>query len=375
MQKIGTDGKPLDDPTLVPGTGVAGEAPNALAWADDRRLVFTKGQRILAWEAGAEIEQIYLSSSTLVGLGIAGRDTRGVPRLVAAQQEKPAPQIWKIPLGRAGLAAGPPAPLSQLGNDSRNPDYSRDGRHLVFVSGRTGNPERWIADADGSRVRQLTKLGLESLGVPRWSPDGRHVAFFARKSAEPQIFVIDASQEHAVPTQVTDEEPGCNIPTWSTDGKFVYCSRRIHGEMRLYRVPVGNGVAEPAQLERWFEGKEANETSDGRVLYVKDDRPGLFARSLAGDPVANPDERLVADIQGPIAYLAPVPQGVYYTGQDPPGTYVALRFFDYARKRSVDVAPGAVTGPVNSLTVSPDGRSLLYTRPTRSEIDLALIQF
>jgi hypothetical protein len=145
--------------------------------------------------------------------------------------------------------------------------------------------------------------------------------------------------------------------------------------MRLYRVPVGNRVAAPTEMERWFEGKEAHETSDGRVLYIKDDRPGLFARSLAGDPIANPDERLVTDIQGPIAYLAPVAEGVYYTAQDPPGTYVALRFFDYARKASVDVAPSAITGPVNSLAISPDGRSLVYTRPTRSEIDLALLQF
>jgi hypothetical protein len=43
---------------------------------------------------------------------------------------------------------------------------------------------------------------------------------------------------------------------------------------------------------------------DGRLLYIKDDRPGLFARSLAGDPAANPEERLVEDIQGPIAYFA-----------------------------------------------------------------------
>jgi Tol biopolymer transport system component/DNA-binding winged helix-turn-helix (wHTH) protein len=375
VQKIGADGEALGEPTLVPGTGVAGGSPRSLAWADDRRLVFTEGQRILEWEAGAEIEQIYMSSSTLAGIAIAGRNERGVPRLITAQQERPAPDIWKIPLRRAGLAAGPPAPFSQLGNDSRNPDYSRDGKRLVFVSGRTGNPELWIADPDGGNARQLTMLGLKSLGVPRWSPDSRHVAFFARKSTEPQIFVIDAMQEHAVPRQVTDEEPGCNIPTWSNDGKSVYCSRRIEGEMRLYRVPFGNGAAEPAKMERWFEGKEANETSDGRVLYVKDDRPGLFVRSLAGDPIANPDERLVTDIQGPIAYLAPVAEGVYYTAQDPPGTYVALRFFDYARKESVEVEPSAITGPVNSLAVSPDGRSLVYTRPTRSEINLALLQF
>ena len=375
VQKIGADGQALGQPTPVPGTGVAEGSPHSLAWVDDRRLVFTEGQRILEWEEGAAIEQIYLSSSTLAGIAIAGRNERGVPRLLTAQQERPAPHIRKIALRRAGLAAGPPESFSQLGNDSRNPDYSRDGTRLVFVSGRTGNPELWIADRDGGHVRQLTMLGLKSLGVPRWSPDSRHVAFFARKNTEPQIFVIDATQEHAVARQVTDQEPGCIVPTWSRDANYVYCSRRIEGEMRLYRVPFGNRAGEAGQMARWFEGKEANETSDGRVLYIKDDRPGLFARSLAGDPMANPEERLVADIQGPIGYVAPVAEGVYYTAQDASGTYMALRFFDYARKQSVQVEPSAITGPVNSLAVSPDGRSLVYTCPTRSEINLALLQF
>jgi hypothetical protein len=70
-----------------------------------------------------------------------------------------------------------------------------------------------------------------------------------------------------------------------------------------------------------------------------------------------------------------VSQGVYYTGQDERGRYAGLRFFDYAQRRSVEVAPRSLTGPVNSLTVTPDGRRLVYTRNPKDGIDLALIQF
>ena len=73
--------------------------------------------------------------------------------------------------------------------------------------------------------------------------------------------------------------------------------------MRLYRVPAESGEKGESEMERWFEGKSATETSDGRVLYIKDDRPGLFARSLTGDPTANPEERLVEDIKGPTRVL------------------------------------------------------------------------
>jgi serine/threonine protein kinase/Tol biopolymer transport system component len=370
VQKIGAAGQAIGDPVKVP----AGTAMQSPAWADNRRLLFVDGQqRIMEWEAGAAAQQIYLSGARLRGLAIAGRDAKGTPRLVTAQRSVPPPRVWTIPLRSAGLAGEPAVPFSRLGNDSENPDFSADGKLLVFASRRTGNPELWTANADGGELRQLTRLGLKSLGVPRWSPDNRHVAFFARTDTEPQIYVIDAIQDQAVPRKVTDEVPGCIVPNWSRDGKFLYCSRRIDGEMRLYRVPAGAGTGQ-TEMERLFEGKEAKETSDGRVLYIKDDRPGLFARSLTGDPAANPEERLVQDIQGPIAYFALVPEGVYYTGKNSSG-YTAIRFFDYARRKTVDVAPKAITGPVNSLTVSPDHSNLVYTQVPASEVDLTLIQF
>jgi hypothetical protein len=54
---------------------------------------------------------------------------------------------------------------------------------------------------------------------------------------------------------------------------------------------------------------------------------------------------------------------------------VGLRFYDYAQKRSVEVAPRSITGPVNSLTVTPDGSGLVYTRNPKDGIDLTLIEF
>ena len=145
--------------------------------------------------------------------------------------------------------------------------------------------------------------------------------------------------------------------------------------MQLYRVPAESSDTGESEMERWFEGKSATETSDGRVLYIKNDRPGLFARSLAGDPTANPEERLAEDISGPIGYFAPVPEGVYYTGQDSFGHYVALRFLDYARGTTMEVAPASVTGQVNSLTVTPDPGRLVYTQTRRAGINLTLIEF
>ena len=368
VQKLGADSEPSGEPETVPVTGHQGDP----VWADNRRLMFVEDQRVLEWESGASAQQIYLSGAQITGLAIAGRDASGTPRLVTAQRNVPGSRIWMIPLRAAGEMGGQPVLLARFGSDSNNPDYSKDGKHAVFVSRRTGNPELWAADSDGSNARQLTKMGVKNLGVPRWSPDNRHVAFFARVTDQPQIYVVDTTQNPAEPRQVTHEVPGCLLPTWSHDGKFLYCSRRID-EMRLFRVP-SDGDAQ-VEMERWFEGKQATETADGRVLYIKDGRFGLFARSLSGDPLNNPEEQLVKDIEGPIGYFVPVAGGVYYTSQDQFGHIVALRYYDYARKTTSDVASSNVTGSVNSLTISPDGKNLVYTQNPKGEADLTLIEF
>ena len=374
VQRLGSDAEAVGDPMIA----VAGKAPASPVWADNKRLLFLEGERILEWEAGAAAEQIYVSSAPLLGLAIAGVDARGNPRVVAAQRNSRASRIRRIPLRAAGQAAGQPVLLPRFGMDSTGPDYSSDGKYVVFVSERSGNPELWMMDADGNNLRQLTRLGVQSLLTPRWSPDNRHVAFSARvESDEPQIHVIDATQDQPVPRQATHEVPGCNIPSWSHDGKTLYCSRRIGGgaHLILFRVPAESPETGESQMERWFEGKSASETSDGRVLFIRNDQWGLFARSLAGDPTANLDQRLVNDIIGPTAYYAPVAEGIYYTAQNSFKEYVALRFFDYASRKTVDIATRATTGRVNSLTVSPDGRSLVYTEVLNGEIDLTLIQF
>jgi Tol biopolymer transport system component len=366
VQPLGADGNRNGEPLTVD----AGYSP---VWFDDSRLLFAGEARIFQWRAGRAAQQVYVSSDRLLGLAVARyRDNRR-PSLVAAQRNAAGSRLWKAPLKARGEMASRPELQAGFSNGVANPDFSPDGRHVVFASTRSGNPEIWMADADGANLRQLTMLGLQRTGIPRWAPDGHRIAFFARMPDEPQIYVIDIDHLEAGPRQMTFDVPGCNVPSWSRDGMWLYCSRRVAGELRLYRTKVtGEGRD---QLERLFEGKDARETADGRILYIKDDRPGLFSRSLVGNPLANPEEQLVDDIIGPIAYYAPTTDGVYYTGQNGLGGYVSLRFFDYARHSAVDVAPRSATGPMAALTVSPDGRELLYAQQAEPGVDLALIDF
>ncbi len=55
------------------------------------------------------------------------------------------------------------------------PRYSRDGTQLVFLSDRNGSENVWIANADGSQPRALTKTERINYVSPTWAPDGQYI--------------------------------------------------------------------------------------------------------------------------------------------------------------------------------------------------------
>ncbi|VDK53916.1 unnamed protein product [Anisakis simplex] len=57
---------------------------------------------------------------------------------------------------------------------------SPDGRHIVFTSTRSGDPDIWIMNSDGTEPKQLTnELGYD--GGPFFSPDGTKICFRASR--------------------------------------------------------------------------------------------------------------------------------------------------------------------------------------------------
>ena len=55
---------------------------------------------------------------------------------------------------------------------NEDPSWAPDGRHIVFVSNRTGRRQLFVLDTETARVRQLMTGGAARL--PAWSrPLGR----------------------------------------------------------------------------------------------------------------------------------------------------------------------------------------------------------
>jgi TolB protein len=71
------------------------------------------------------------------------------------------------------------------------PVFSPDGTRVAFVSSRDGNSEIYVMNRDGSDVRRLTNNpAIDS--TPTWSPTGTQIAFTSERTGAPQIYVIGA---------------------------------------------------------------------------------------------------------------------------------------------------------------------------------------
>ena len=78
--------------------------------------------------------------------------------------------IYSLP-----VAGGTARPILTGSAFESQPRFSPDGRHLVYVSDRSGSDNLWIADADGANPRQLTRYPRYDLVSPAWSVDGRSI--------------------------------------------------------------------------------------------------------------------------------------------------------------------------------------------------------
>lgn len=356
------DGAPL----TVQGSGLA---PHSPIWLDDGdELLFADTTQLFEWNRKKGSSPIYAASGSLGGAAMAPKRA-GSKQLVVAV-ERLDPDIYTIPLDARGLrATGQPRVLQRSSSDDHHPDYSPDGRLMTFVSGRSGSSEIWIANADGSNPRQLTHLGAHVTSYPEWSPDGTKIAFHARVPDVAEVYVADVREGEA--RQITHENPGLAVATWSRDGRYIYASTLVGGKAMTYRFPAQGGA-----VERMWEGALVKESVDGKyAVYWKTNQAGIFRRSLAGDPRKNAEELLIPDLwpTGQLGGYVPVADGVYYVGGNERGEPGSFRFFSYATKKSVDVAP-AVQGLGRGFAISPDRRSMAFVATVNQGGDLYLLQ-
>jgi len=271
----------------------------------------------------------------------------------------------------------PNAPHVKLISTTRDqfcPRYSPDGRHITFASDRGGPPEMWMSDSDGQNIVQLSNLRGLALGSPAWSPDSRRVAFDSRiKTPEGQIradvYIVDIAG--GTPRKLITNTPGAFNPSWSHDSKWIYFvggSDDASGG-RIYRVPPEGGKAEALTnaLGYWPQ-----ESLDGQTLYFAEYSGTIFTlhrASLNPTGTESPVDGLPT-----LSFVANwdiIPGGVYFFPMD---DTLTLHYFDFSTRKARPIFKTSGGGAFLGLSVSPDGRYVLYPELDDYRSDIMLVE-
>ena len=269
--------------------------------------------------------------------------------------------VWRLALASPGKANGVPAPLITATSIDHQAAYSPDDSKIAFWSNRSGNPEVWVCDADGSNAIRVTRLEGAGLSFPVWSPDGRQLMFGAAVEGNRDLYAIGV--EGGKPRQVTNHPGIENRGRWSSDMETIYFSSNRTGAFECYKMPADGGEA--VQLTEGG-GNNCQVSADGEHLYYVSD--ALWRVPIKGGEAT----RITPNLRNSSNYTVS-PEGVYFVPAQADDAGASIHFLDFASGDTHNVVeiPRQIQ---HGLSVTKDGKNLIWSQEDQAGADLMLVE-
>jgi TolB protein len=222
---------------------------------------------------------------------------------------------------------------------------------MAFISDRTGHPELWLMDWDGSNPRQLTKHDSTAL-APAWSPDGSWLAFSSFLRGGPALYLLKPSEGYLRPLW---REGGVNSSaSFSPDGRSIVFASSQGGNVDIYTMSVEGGTPKRLTTARAIDTQPAW-SPNGRQIVFTSARSGTPQLYLMDTDGANVRRLTLEGGFNDEAVWAPDGTRIACTTRD--GGRFQLATVDIATgERQVIQAPGNNESPC----FSPDGSMLAF---------------
>ena len=156
--------------------------------------------------------------------------------------------------------------------------------HIAYVSSQTGNKEIVIMNWDGYNQLQLTRNGSINLN-PDFSPDGREILFTSYKRRNPDLYKRALSSTVEVPVS---NRKGLNITgTWSPDGSRIALALSKDGNAEIYTLARDGSSPTRLTVNHAIEVSPVWSPDGSRIAFVSDrlGKPQIFIMNAAGGDV------------------------------------------------------------------------------------------
>jgi Tol biopolymer transport system component len=350
------DGKPT---IIVPPLN----NPFGLTWsADDTRLIYSsQGNK------SAELSEVWVANGSLKRLGLEGilpsASLKG-DKLAYASVSYPV-DLWRRDMLHP---EAPPVKVFPSSRPQFDAQYSPDGKRIEFASRRSGLQGVWISNVDGSNLVQISEPNSTS-GSPQWSPEGKKIAFDSSPQGRWEIYVADVAEGKARKL-MTNISPIFR-PSWSRDGKWIYFGSGEPGRAGVYRCPSSGGDATLLSKSEDIQGLNPQESFDGKTVYFAVEGPGattLKKLALPGQSGTESEVDPSLRVYGSQFWLLS-PGGIYFVPAKSPNS---VQYYDFSSRRIRTVFEED-KDPFSGLSVSPDGRWILYSRVGEATGDIMLV--
>ena len=146
----------------------------------------------------------------------------------------------------------------------RFPALSPDGKQIAF----SYEGDIWTMPAEGGLARRLTVHEAYE-EQPQWSPDGKTIVFQGNRFGNNDLFLIDAQGGN--PLRLTYHSAGDSNPKWTSDGAILFQTSRYFREIErvpeVYQINASGGT--PSRVMDAL-GFNPTPSPDGRFIAYTD---------------------------------------------------------------------------------------------------------
>jgi Tol biopolymer transport system component len=357
---VSSDGK---SKRFLPSSG-SGVGISSTAWISNDELVFVRGDSAVA-------------SAYLVRQNLRSGVIRSSPwpqQSIVLDVARPATMVFDTYPSRAGLREVPLGPHAVAASEhwiahgnsvDRQPQYSPDGKRILFSSTRSGSIDVWQIELESGAVSRLTD-GPGTEYDPAFTPDGKKIIYTSDQSGHDEIYLAEADGSGVV--KVTDDGVDAENGTMTRDGEWIVYVSSHPSKIGIWKIhPDGSGA------QRIAAGAYGNPevSPDGKyALYMASLSPDRniirVVRIADGAPV--PFE-IVCDIRKQTPWTIgrarwmPDGRAIAFIGQDERGVHGVYEQ-DFLPGKDTSASRRALGGfdpeiSTESLAISPDGRHLI----------------